>query len=76
MFKRLDGSLKRRFPQFFAAGGIDSNQIAELQHKVRQVTFEDTLYEYLLDIVAATRSCDELHVGVSTRGAICLPTTG
>ncbi|MEM8677887.1 MAG: ATPase, partial [Planctomycetota bacterium] len=25
---------------------------------------------YLLDIVSATRDCDELHVGVSTRGTL------
>jgi MoxR-like ATPase len=39
---------------------------------VRQVAVDDSINDYLLDIVAATRHCDELHVGVSTRGALCL----
>ncbi len=51
---------------------IHSDQILELQRAVRQVTVDASLYEYLLDIVTATRTCSELHVGVSTRGAICL----
>lgn len=39
---------------------IDSGQIVELQAEVRHVTVEDSIYDYLLDIVAATvsaRSC-------------------
>jgi MoxR-like ATPase len=51
---------------------IHSDQILELQRAVRHVAVEESSYEYLLDIVAATRNCGELHVGVSTRGAICL----
>ena len=51
---------------------IDSRQIRDLQNAVRHIDVEESIYDYLLDIVAATRECDELHVGVSTRGAICL----
>ncbi len=51
---------------------ITPEQIIELQESVRRVTVEDSIYDYLLDIVTATRECNELHVGVSTRGAICL----
>jgi len=36
------------------------------------VRVDDSIYDYLLDIVAATRECDELHVGVSPRGALSL----
>jgi MoxR-like ATPase len=50
---------------------IESQQILDLQRAVRQVTVEDSIYEYLLDIVEATRQSDELRVGVSTRGALC-----
>jgi MoxR-like ATPase len=49
---------------------LDCAQIVELQESVKQVTVEETIHEYLLDIVHATRESDELHVGVSTRGAI------
>jgi MoxR-like ATPase len=51
---------------------VTRRQILSLQTAVREVAVEESVHEYLLDIVAATRECDELHVGVSTRGAICL----
>lgn len=51
---------------------IDCQQILELQNEVRQVAVEESIYDYLLDIVEATRTCGEIHVGVSTRGALCL----
>jgi MoxR-like ATPase len=51
---------------------VDGEQICELQRSVRDVFVDDAIYDYVLDIVAATRNCDDLHVGVSTRGAISL----
>jgi MoxR-like ATPase len=51
---------------------LDCSQVLALQHAVRQVTVEESIHEYVLDIVEATRRSDELHVGVSTRGALCL----
>jgi MoxR-like ATPase len=51
---------------------LDTDQVMALQDKVRQVTVEESIQEYLLDIVDATRRSEELHVGVSTRGALCL----
>jgi MoxR-like ATPase len=45
-------------------------QVTSLQAAVRQVQVEDSINEYLLDIVQATRRSAELHVGVSTRGAL------
>lgn len=51
---------------------LDTDQVLALQDKVRQVTVEESIQEYLLDLVDATRRSEELHVGVSTRGALCL----
>lgn len=51
---------------------LDCEQVAGLQAAVRQVQVENSINEYLLDIVQSTRRCDELHVGVSTRGALAL----
>jgi MoxR-like ATPase len=51
---------------------LDCQQIVELQEAVRRVKVEDSMNGYLLDIVTATRQCEELHVGVSTRGALAL----
>ena len=47
-------------------------QVVSLQDAVRQVAVEASIYDYLLDIVEITRRCEELHVGVSTRGALSL----
>jgi MoxR-like ATPase len=47
-------------------------QVVTLQNAVRQVAVEASIYDYLLDIVEITRKCEELHVGVSTRGALSL----
>lgn len=51
---------------------LDGNQIISLQHAVRDVVMDESINTYLLDIVDATRRCEELRVGVSTRGALCL----
>jgi MoxR-like ATPase len=51
---------------------VDTAQVVSLQRAARQVTVEDSINEYLLDIVDATRRSGELQVGVSTRGAISL----
>ncbi len=51
---------------------LDCRQIGELQQRVREVAVSDAVHEYLLDIVHKTRECDAVHVGVSTRGALCL----
>ncbi len=47
-------------------------QVLELQQQVREVSVDSSISEYLLDLVDATRQSDELHVGVSTRGSLCL----
>ena len=51
---------------------LDSQQIEQLQDAVRLVEVDESIHEYVLDIVDATRNCEELHVGASTRGALCL----
>ena len=51
---------------------LDSEQIEQLQDAVRVVAVDESIHEYVLDIVDATRDCEELHVGASTRGALCL----
>ena len=51
---------------------LDGGQVLGLQAAVREIEVEDSIHGYVLDIVAATRNCDELHVGASTRGALAL----
>ena len=54
------------------AAVLTCQQIVDLQDAVRHVAVEDSINDYVLDLVQATRECDELHVGVSTRGALAL----
>ena len=51
---------------------VDCGQIVALQQHVRSVAVNEAIRGYLLDIVEATRTSEELHVGASTRGALCL----
>ena len=51
---------------------IGVEQVIELQNAARSVHVDESINEYLLDVIAATRESDELHVGVSTRGALCM----
>ncbi|QDT04278.1 ATPase family associated with various cellular activities (AAA) [Rubripirellula lacrimiformis] len=44
--------------------------IMTAQRLVREIRFDETLVDYLLDIVEATRNHDGFQVGVSTRGAL------
>lgn len=51
---------------------VTGGDVIRLQHAVRQVEVDDSISDYLLDIVDATRKSNDLHVGVSTRGALAL----
>ena len=51
---------------------LTAKDVLHLQHGVRKVQVDDAITEYLLDIVHATRRSEDLHVGVSTRGALTL----
>ena len=51
---------------------IDIAQVLELQAAVDTVRFDDSLLDYLMEIVAATRSSGLLELGLSPRGAMML----
>jgi MoxR-like ATPase len=51
---------------------LSEQEIVDLQEKAEKVRVEDSLMEYLLAIVSATRRSEYLALGVSTRGAIAL----
>jgi MoxR-like ATPase len=51
---------------------LTSEEISQLQEAVRRVKVEESISGYLLDIVHATRNSEDLHVGVSIRGALAL----
>jgi MoxR-like ATPase len=49
---------------------ITTERIIAAQHYVREVRFDSSLVDYLLDIVHATRDSELVQVGVSTRAAL------
>ena len=51
---------------------LNAQQLAELQAAARKVHVEESVSEYVLDLVTATRNHEELELGVSTRGALTL----
>jgi MoxR-like ATPase len=51
---------------------LSGDDVMNLQQAVRKIRVDDAISDYLLDIVHATRKAEDLHVGVSTRGALTL----
>ncbi len=51
---------------------LTSDQLRQLQAAARDVSVHSSINSYMLDIIAATRTHEELELGVSTRGAIVL----
>jgi len=51
---------------------LDCAQVNQLRAAVREVEVDEAIGRYLLAVVEATRRCDDLHVGISTRGALAL----
>ena len=51
---------------------LTEEDVLELQSRVSQIRVDDTLVDYLLQIVDATRKSELLELGVSPRGALAL----
>ena len=51
---------------------MTAEEIHDLQRAVAEVTVDDAIVDYLMRIVAATRSSEMLDVGVSPRGTLAL----
>jgi MoxR-like ATPase len=51
---------------------LSAHEVLALQTRVDQVHMEESLTDYLLAIVQATRQSELLSLGVSTRGALAL----
>lgn len=49
---------------------LSPEEVIAVQKKVGEVRFDESLTEYLLNIVGATRQHEAFQVGVSTRGAL------
>ncbi|HWG47039.1 MAG TPA: MoxR family ATPase [Gemmataceae bacterium] len=51
---------------------VSANEVVSLQLAVRQVRVEESLADYLLDLIVATRYHPDIHLGGSTRAALAL----
>lgn len=51
---------------------LNGKEIIELQAEVDAVRMTDSLVQYVIDLVSATRVSEDLQVGVSPRGALAL----
>jgi MoxR-like ATPase len=51
---------------------LSSDDILRLQTRVRQVRVDDSLNDYILSLVEATRNHPEIYLGASTRAALSL----
>jgi MoxR-like ATPase len=51
---------------------MTTEDVLALQGQAAQVKVDPTLMDYLMDIVEATRKHEQLHVGISPRGALAL----
>jgi MoxR-like ATPase len=60
------GALERLKPVINAA------DVIALQDEAPRIRLDASIVDYILDLVEATRNSDELHLGVSPRGALAL----
>jgi MoxR-like ATPase len=51
---------------------MNGDEVVQMQDQVPNVKIDPSLVEYILDLVEATRHSDDLHLGVSPRGALAL----
>ncbi len=51
---------------------LSAAEVVALQNQVRQVRVEETLTDYLLDLITATRYHPDIYLGGSTRAALAL----
>jgi MoxR-like ATPase len=51
---------------------VRTSDVLALQKAVRAIRMEDSLSDYILDLVAATRNHPDIHLGGSTRAALAL----
>ena len=51
---------------------VSRQEVMELQHFVREVYIEETVYAYMVELAAATRAEASFRAGVSPRGTLSL----
>jgi MoxR-like ATPase len=70
--RRIVGSAGERDPVQSLRPVASCEQVRALQRAVDEVRVDETLLDYLMEIVAATRASSLVELGLSTRGAMML----
>jgi MoxR-like ATPase len=70
--KRLLTHLHREHPIIHLGQAADGNQLIELQHQVWDIYVDDSLHEYIIRLVTATREHPDLVLGGSPRASLAL----
>ncbi|MGI8787190.1 MAG: AAA family ATPase [Pyrinomonadaceae bacterium] len=63
---------ERENPLRYVKAVLSEADVTELQRKVSEVRVDESLVDYLLNIVAQTRETDALELGISPRGTLAL----
>lgn len=63
---------ERKNPLRYVEAVMSENDVTELQSRVSEVRVDESLVDYLLNIVAQTRETDALELGISPRGTLAL----
>lgn len=70
--KEILNSHRQGEPVDSLEAAVRQEDILRLQEATRAVKVEESVSDYILDVVTATRESDELSLGASTRGALTL----
>jgi MoxR-like ATPase len=70
--RQILSNLKRVHPILSLQPVVDSQQLLDFQHQVWEVYVDDTLQNYILDLVDATRTHPDLALGGSPRASLAL----
>jgi MoxR-like ATPase len=71
----LDAQL-REHPLTSVAGAVTPDELAELQEDTKSVHLDDSLKDYIVEIVTATRNRPDVLLGASPRGSLALMRLG
>ncbi len=68
----LKRRISRKSDYFTLTPVVSAEEVVEMQRAVEEVHVEDSVLEYIVDLVRATREASETEVGSSPRGSLAL----
>lgn len=68
----LKRRIRRKSDQFTLVPVVSAEEVIEMQKAVEEIHVDDSVLEYIVDLVRATREASETEVGASPRGSLAL----